>query len=136
MTASPLYFLFLDWKQAFDSIDHNAMMVALERFGISRRALNIIYQGPTFYTVSATGEKSHGNVGSGIRQGCPLGLYLFIMVLTVLFEDLDYSLLQKGIATNTWSIGRPTYDLEYADDTLLMSVTIPQLESILRALEE
>ena len=36
----------------------------------------------------------------------------------------------------TWSIGSPTYDLEYADDTLLISMTISQLENVLRTLEE
>ena len=49
MTANPLYLLFLDWKQAFDSIDHNAMMSALERFGVSSRAQKIYLvnlQGP------------------------------------------------------------------------------------------
>ena len=39
------------------------------------------------------------------------------------FEDLDAALLSRGAATNTWSVGRPTYDLEYADDTLLISLT-------------
>ena len=58
------------------------------------------------------------------------------MVLTVLFEDVDVALLQKGVATNTWSIGRPTYGLENADAALLISVAIPQMKSILRALEE
>ena len=35
MTGNPLYMLFLDWKQAFDSIDHTAMIEALDRFGLS-----------------------------------------------------------------------------------------------------
>ena len=72
MTATPLHFLFLDWKQAFDSIDHNAMLVALQRFGLSNRALSIIgslYQDPTFHTISQQGKQAEGSVGSGIRQG-------------------------------------------------------------------
>ena len=55
--------LFLDWKQAFDSIDHNAMLVALERFGISAAALKVmqgIYSNPTFETTSSMGEKAEG----------------------------------------------------------------------------
>ena len=39
MTGNPLYMLFLDWKQAFDSIDHTAMIEALDRFGLSDRML-------------------------------------------------------------------------------------------------
>ena len=138
MTATPLHFLFLDWKQAFDSIDHNSMMVALRRFGISARAHSIIssiYSDPTFQTQGTDGQPAYGKVGSGIRQGCPLSPYLFVMVLTVILEDMDFALLAKGIPTNTWSVGKPVYDLEYADDTLLLGKTTTQLQSYLDELE-
>ena len=51
MTNNPLNLLFLDWKQAFDSLDHNAMLIALDSFGLSNRALKIIncvYSEPIF----------------------------------------------------------------------------------------
>ena len=48
------------------------------------------------------------------------------MVMTVLLYDVDKRLRVTGVPTNTWSIGKPIYDLEYADDTLLLSVTPPQ----------
>ena len=134
MTNTPLHLLFLDWKQAFDSLDHNAMITALRRFGLSQPALNIIsfiYQDPSFYTTGPMGDSCKGSVGSGIRQGCPLSPYLFIIVLTVMLDDVDYDLASKGIATNTWSAGKPVFDLEYADDTLLMALTTTQLASII-----
>ena len=65
-TGQPMHQLFLDWKQAFDSIDHNAMLVALERFGISATALKVIqgiYSNPTFKTTSSMGEKAAGVTG-------------------------------------------------------------------------
>ena len=36
---------------------------------------------------------------------------------------------------NNWSIGKPVYDLEYADDTALMAVTLGQLQEFLHAVE-
>ena len=138
MTANPLYFLFLDWKQAFDSIDRNAMLVALRRFGVSNKALETIgsiYQDPTFYTASSSGDKAYGTVGSGIRQGCPLSPCLFIMVLSVIMHDIDVALMSSGVATNTWSVGKPVYDVEYADDTLLLARTTTQLQAILQETE-
>ena len=138
MTNTPLHLLFLDWKQAFDSLDHTAMLEALARLGLSNKmlaAVSSIYRDPTFITKGFQGQIATGTVGSGIRQGCPLSPYLFILVLTVIFHDTDDLLLSRGVATNTWSTGFPTYDLEYADDTLLMGLTESQLNGMLQALE-
>ena len=57
------------------------------------------------------------------------------MVMTVLFFDVDHRLRIHGTPTNSWSVGKPVYDLEYADDTLLISVTKPQMNDILKAIE-
>ena len=53
----------------------------------------------------------------------------------MIFSDVDAQLLKHGVATNAWSQGRPTYDIEYADDTLLMSLTTPQMQHFLHHLE-
>ena len=82
------------------------------------------------------GDTASGRVGSGIRQGCPLSPYLFVMVLTVVFKDLDWTLLSKGVATNTWSVGKPVHDLDVADDTLLLGRTTTQLQSYISELEQ
>ena len=138
MTDKPLQLLFLDWRQAFDSLDHTAMLTALRRFGVSQNFLQLIeafYSKPVFQVHSWQGTSCTGQVGAGIRQGCPLSPYLFIMVLSVIMHDVDNALLDTGVPTNTWSVGNPTYDLEYADDTLLISLTTPQLQSFLTTLE-
>ena len=57
------------------------------------------------------------------------------MVLTVTLEDTDTALLAQGTPTNTWSVARPTHDVEYAYDTLLMALTTTQLQNVLHALE-
>ena len=49
---------------------------------------------------------------------------------------MDWSLLSQGIPTNTWSVGKPVYDLEYADDTLLLGKTTTQLQAYLSELEQ
>lgn len=51
---SPLYMLFVDFKQAFDSVDRCMMWTVLESYGISGQLLNIIqqlYRNTTFQVV-------------------------------------------------------------------------------------
>ena len=137
-TGVPFHCLFIDWKQAFDKLDHASMIIALQRLGVHQHYLDIIqdiYTDPTFYTVGMQGEKQHATPHTGIRQGCPLSPYLFVMVLSVILADVDTRLLSQGVPTNTWSVGKPVYDLEYADDTLLFGVSVQVVEEYLRHLQ-
>ena len=134
----PVHLLFLDWKQAFDTIDHSALIAALKRWNLHEGYIEIIqdfYTNPQFSTVGMNGAQAYGQASSGIRQGCPLSPYLFILLRTVLMHDTENRLLRTGTPTNTWSVGKPIFDIEYADDTLLFGITTPQLESMLHALE-
>ena len=45
-------------------------------------------------------------------------------------------LSRNGTLTNMWSEGYHKYDLEYADDTLPISLTTPQMQRFLTAVEE
>ena len=137
-TGTPICLLFLDWKMAFDKVDHRSMLIALERLGVHRHYVELIqhlYEDQTFVVKGYNGEETKATPHTGIRQGCPLSPYLFIMVMTVLLHDVDLRLLSMGVPTNTWSVGKPIYDLEYADDTLLLSVTPPQLEEFLKTVQ-
>ena len=51
-------------------------------------------------------------------------------------HDLDDKMSLTGQPTNKWSVGHPAYDLEHADDALLMSLTIPQMQAFLTGLEK
>ena len=114
-TTSPLYMLFLDWKQAFDKLTHSGLHHSLRRFGLPQAYLDMLancYEDPKFQ-VKGQGRKSKThNQHTGIRQGCPLSPYLFIIFMTVLMHDVHEDIRQQfGTIPHTHSQGptsRPT----------------------------
>ena len=92
------------------------MFIALERLGVHRQYVEVIrdlYSEQTFITKGITGDLVEDVPHTGVRQGCLLSPYLFIMVLTVLFYDVDTRLHGNGVPMNTWSVGKPVSGLEY-----------------------
>ena len=79
--------LSIDAEKAFDKIQHPFLIKVLENVGIEGTYLNIIksiYEKPTAIII-LNGEKLRTfSLRSGTRQGCPLSLLLFNIVLEVL----------------------------------------------------
>ena len=124
------YILALDWKQAFDSVNTEAMLTALERFGLPdhiRGVISNMYTGRTFEVKDAGSLSKEHEQKSGVSQGCPLSPLLFIMVLTVVMKDAEDALGQPE-ATR---VGQ----LVYADDTLLMARTAEDMHKWLQAVQ-
>ncbi len=90
---------------------------------------------PLFFVSEAGSESPIFEASTGIRQGCPLSPFLFIIVLTLLFEDLGQELSSQNITNNMVSHRRPLYDLEYADDVALFHAHHPSLQVIIRTVE-
>ena len=83
--------ILLDWDKAFDKIDHAMMFKALESFQIPEELLKIIramYENPKFYVEIDNQESAKTIQQTGIRQGCPLSPYLFILVMDKFFAVL------------------------------------------------
>ena len=78
--------LSIDAEKAFDKIQHPFLIKTLEKVGIERTYLNIIktiYEEPTA-NIILNGDKLRAfPLRSGTRQGCPLSLLLFNIVLEV-----------------------------------------------------
>ena len=126
--------ILLDWSKALDRIDPAALLIALTRFGIPGAYTDMIaaiYKERTF-EVRYEHRHSERHVQSfGIAQGCPLSPYLFIIMLSVLMEDVQQDVILEFGAAPTTSIHA---DIAYADDTALVSDNIQRLQFTLERL--
>ena len=130
-----LHLLALDWQKAFDSINADAMMNALRRFGVPlhfRQVVTSIYSGRVFEVRECSEASERSCQDSGICQGCPLSPFLFVIVMTLLMHDAKQ--LLSTSARNAMSRGDLS-DILYADDTLLMGSVAAHVEEYALAVE-
>jgi hypothetical protein len=134
-TTSRLLFLLLDWEKAFDKITRPGLFSALRRAGLPSTILSLIqalYAAPEFF-VSIDGHKSATyRQEAGIRQGCPLSPYLFIIVMTVMFYDVKRHLSPSHVRHR--ATGATFDEILFADDTILISQDTRSMNTLLGAL--
>ena len=78
------FMLKIDLAKAFDRLEWSFIVSALARKGLHAHFINLIYEcisSPTF-SVVINGRPSHKFKSSrGIRQGCPMSPYLFVIAI-------------------------------------------------------
>ena len=107
----------IDAEKAFDKIQHPFMIKTFQKAGREGTYFNIIkaiYDKPTADMI-LNGEKLKTfPLKSGTRQGCPLSLLLFNIVLVVLATAIREEKEMKGI-----QIGKEVKLSLFADDMIL-----------------
>ena len=116
-----VYMCFIDYKKAFDCVDHEILWVILRDMGVPVHLIVLlrrlcINQEATVRT--EFGETDNIEIGKGVRQGC---------ILSPLFFNIDAENIMRE-ALEEWekviSIGgRMVTNLRYADDTTLLAGT-------------
>jgi hypothetical protein len=108
----------VDAEEAFDKIQHHFMIKALRKLGLEGKYLNIIkaiYDKPTASIILNREKLKPVPLKSRMRQGCPLSLLLFNIVLEFLARAIRQEEGTKGI-----QIGEETVKISlFADDMIL-----------------
>ena len=101
-----------------------------------RQAISSLYQNPTFVARDGQRTSECSSQIRGLRQGCPLSHDLFSFVLTRLFEDVEQYVGNHGISSGVLRLGTSLWDLEYADDTVLLSNPSFQAQTFLHLIQK
>lgn len=111
------FILFLDFYKAFDSVEHHFIFKSVQKFGFGEyfcRAVRTLY-----YNCNSTIKLKYGTsprfyLSHGIRQGCPISPYLFLLVSQIFASYVSNSGL-RGISIADKQI----LISQLADDTTL-----------------
>jgi hypothetical protein len=113
-----------DSEKAFDKIQHQFMIKALERSGIQGPYLNLIkeiYSKPVA-NIKVNGEKLEAiPLKSGTRNGCPLSPYLFSIVLEVQARAIREQKEIMGI-----QIGKQEVKISLFADNMIVYISDPK----------
>ena len=121
----------LDFRKAFDSIEWPFIMRTLDVFNFG---MSIQKWVSTFYTNIESAAINNGFLTNwfrptrGVRQGCPLSPYLFILSAEIMANKIRQDPHFKGIEI----LGNGLKLSQYADDTNLFCA---DLDSVEKALE-
>ena len=95
-----IYFCFIDYAKAFDSVDHNKLWTILKEMGIPDHLtclLRNLYAEPEATVRTRHGTKDWFQIGKGFRQGYILTPCLF-------------NLYTEYIMRNTWAGGSTSWN--------------------------
>eukprot|EP00253_Pinus_taeda_P010247 PITA_10247 len=114
----------LDMANSFDRVDHSFLTATLKRLGISKNFISIIngcISNPWTAPLINGRPNNYFRSSRGLRQGCPLSPFLFIIIVETLSIHLENLHRQKEITGI--HIERGTKEINhslFADDTLLI----------------
>uniref|UniRef100_A0A9J8ACX2 Reverse transcriptase domain-containing protein n=1 Tax=Cyprinus carpio carpio TaxID=630221 RepID=A0A9J8ACX2_CYPCA len=127
------FILFLDFFKAFDSVEHPFIFYCLEHFGFGAyfcNAMKTLYAGGNSSVKLNNGTTQRFDLERGVRQGCPVSVYLFLIVAQVFCHFIKSSNL-KGIQVEERSI----LISQLADDTALFLKNVDQIQSAVKIIE-
>jgi exonuclease III len=127
--------VFLDFEKAFDSLDWRFIQHSLREFGFGPNFMKWI---KILYNNIVSMVSNNGNLSEtfllkrGIRQGCPISPYIFIICAELLSQKIRESQISKGLLINNHEFKI----LQFADDTVLIMNDTDSLRAALKIVKE
>ena len=115
----PGLLFFADFAKAFDSIDHDFIFKVLTYFNFGSSFINwikLFYKDAQSCVINNGYMSDFFKVRRGVRQGCPLSPYLFILSIEILYKSVHRDASIKGITIYDKEIKNTAF----ADDATFM----------------
>ena len=131
---SPLYINFIDYEKAFDSVDREALWKLLKHYGVPDKIISLIrctYQDMSCRVAHAGQTSDSFEVKTGVRQGCLLSPFLFLLVIDWIMKTTTTG-RNNGIQ---WTLWTQLDDIDFADDLALLSHNHNQMQDKTTRLE-
>ena len=128
----PGILLFIDFEKAFDTLEWSFLHRALEIFNFGpkiRKWVLILYNDIESGMMNGGYMTNYFKVSRGVRQGCPLSPFLFVLAVEILAVKLRHDPDCKGIILPNSREARLT---QFADDTTVISSSVASLKSSLQ----
>jgi exonuclease III len=131
----PGILLNIDFEKAFDSINWKFIEKSLEAFNFGNKFISYI---KTIYTNISSAVINNGNIsdwfslGRGVRQGCPISPYLFILAVELLAINIRENKNIRGITID----GTEIKVSQLADDTSCFLLDFESLARLLSIFEK
>ena len=107
-----IYFCFIDYAKAFDSVVHNKPWKTLQEMGIPDHLicfLGNLYAGQEATVRTGCGTTAWFQIGKGARQGCILSPCLFNLYAEYIMRNSGLDEAQAGIKTAERNISNLKY---------------------------
>ncbi|PVD20130.1 hypothetical protein C0Q70_20624 [Pomacea canaliculata] len=136
---TPLYINFIDLEKAFDSIHRESLWKILRHYGVPAKLVQVIamlYSDFKSQVVCDTELTDPFNVSTGVKQGCILSPFLFILAMDWIMKTSTDS-ERRGLRwTMTMTATTALEDLDFADDIALLSHRHQDMQEKTKAFSE
>ena len=126
-----LFFAFVDFKKAYDSVDRWSLIKAMRKYGVHTDIIEVMVQiySEDNTTIKLGDKEEKIEVTSGIKQGCNLSTLLFKLITYDIIEELE----EKG---EIYEVGNfKGNSVWLADDTTIIANSKESLEKNMRILK-
>ena len=130
------YLITVDFEKAFDYLEHSHIHRCLKYFGFGPKILNwisVLYNDAQSCVINNGWFSSFFKLHRGVRQGCPLSPYIFILSVECLAHSVRSNTTIQGIM-----VGGIEHKMsQYADDTsLTLADNFKSIQEMLKIFED